>query len=135
MMDDVITDEEVEVEVEKDDKNDNSKEKIMKEKKAHPDPDHPAARPDTSNPGNINSGGGGVVVADAVIETGIETGIETATDAIIDTAVDNAATTSDSDSYCSLSDCDGCCLVLFIVKVLCCACCINRQSNESLVTS
>ena len=126
MMDDVITDEEEEVEVEKDDKNDNSKEKIMKKKKGHPD--HPAARPDTSNPGKLNSGGGGVVVADAVIETGIETGIETATDDyIIDTAVDNAATTSDSDSdsYVSLSDCDGCCcptravgLLLVLVLVL-----------------
>ena len=106
MMDNVITDdEEVEVEVEvEDDRKNNSKEKILKNKKAHPDcpaATRPSSSSPDSNPGKNNSGCGGVVVvADAVVEqTVIETVIDIATDAIIDSAVDNAATsTSDSDS-------------------------------------
>ena len=109
MMDNVITDEEgeeeeVEVEVEeKDDRKNNSKEKILKNKKAHPDcpaATRPSSSSPDSNPGKNDSGCGGVVVADAVVEqTVIETVIDIATDAIIDSAVDNAATsTSDTDS-------------------------------------
>ena len=104
MMDNVITDEE-EVEVEeKDDRKNNSKEKILRSKKAHPDcpaANRPSSSSPDSNPGKNNSGCGGGVVADAVVEqTVIETVIDIAiTDAIIDSAVDNAATsTSDSDS-------------------------------------